>query len=75
MAVDQGQGLARDLTNELFEFLVGAGPCFDFRDHIEGHVDSAGFGLLLEGQMPARSVTAWALEGAKRTLQERADLN
>lgn len=52
---------------------MGARPFFDFRDHVDGHIDRAGFGLLFEGQVSAWGAAAWALEGAEGTLKKRAN--
>ena len=54
---------------------MGARPFFDFRDHVDRHIDRAGFGLLFEGQVPAWGAAAWAFEGAEGTLKERADVS
>lgn len=75
MAVDQRQGLPGDLADELLELVVGAGPFFDFRDQVHGHIDRSSFGLLFEGQVPAGGATARTPEGAERALQKRADLS
>jgi len=74
VAVNQGQGVSRDFPNEFFELLVGLCPLFDFRDQVHRHVDGAGLGLLLEGQVPTGGGAARPLEGAEGPLQEGPDL-
>lgn len=74
MTVNERQGVPGDLANEFFELLVVSGPFFDLGDQIHRHIDGAGFGLLLEGQVPARGPAAGPLKGAEGTFQEWAQL-
>ena len=75
MAADQGQGGTGDFADELLEALVVLGPCFDFRDQLQGHIDGAGAALLFEGQVPAGLRAAGAGKGAEAAFDEGADLS
>ena len=71
--MDEGPGVASDLTDESFETAIVEGPWFDFGDQFHGHVERAGTAPLLEGQMPAWLSAAGSFEGREAAFQEGAD--
>ncbi len=73
--MNQGQGVTRDLTDELLEEFEVSIPLFDLGDQIQGDVDGMGLGLALVGEVPARGGAARTAKGTKRALQERANLS
>ena len=73
--MNQAQGMTRDLTDELLEVFEVLIPFFDLWDQIQGDIDGMGLGLAFIGEVPARGRAAGAAEGAKRALQEGADLS